>query len=46
MHIGPRPWVKSLAVAEQVTQSKYGFIGKISEKGLQYIAISNPGWDA
>jgi signal transduction histidine kinase len=33
-------------VAEEVTQSKFGFIGEINEAGLEDIAISNPGWDA
>ncbi len=35
-----------LSVAEELTQSKFGFIGEINEKGLEDIAISNPGWDA
>ncbi len=35
-----------LLVAEQVTQSKFGFIGEINPKGLEDIAISNPGWEA
>lgn len=35
-----------LSVAEQVTKSKFGFIGEINERGMQDIAISNPGWGA
>jgi PAS domain S-box-containing protein len=35
-----------LQVAETITQSRFGFIGQITEAGLQEIAISNPGWDA
>jgi PAS domain S-box-containing protein len=35
-----------LDVAEKITQSKFGFVGQINEKGLEDIAISNPGWDA
>jgi GAF domain-containing protein len=36
-----------LRVAEEFTQSKFGFIGEINEAGrLDDIAISNPGWDA
>ena len=35
-----------LAVAERITQSKFGFIGEINPEGLEDIAISNPGWDA
>jgi PAS domain S-box-containing protein len=35
-----------LAVAEEITQSKFGFIGEIHGAGLQNIAISDPGWDA
>jgi PAS domain S-box-containing protein len=35
-----------LAVAEQVTGSKFGFVGYINEKGLEDIAISNPGWES
>ncbi len=35
-----------LFVAEEVTQSKFGFIGEINPNGLQDIAISNPGWKA
>ena len=35
-----------LAVAEGVTQSKFGFIGEIGSDGfLHDIAISDPGWD-
>jgi len=34
-----------LIVAEEVTQSKFGFIGEINAKGrLDDIAISDPGW--
>ncbi|NIA06720.1 MAG: PAS domain S-box protein [Actinobacteria bacterium] len=36
-----------LTVAEKLTGSKFGFIGKLNEAGLfDTIAISNPGWDA
>ncbi len=36
-----------LAVAEELTGSKFGFIGELNEKGLfDTIAISKPGWDA
>lgn len=36
-----------LAVAEELTGSKFGFIGEIDEKGLFYdIALSDPGWSA
>jgi PAS domain S-box-containing protein len=35
-----------LSVAEEITQSKFGFIGEINPKGLEDIAISNPGWEA
>ena len=34
-----------LRIAEQITQSKFGFIGEINEKGLETIVISNPGRD-
>ncbi|HEY6871215.1 MAG TPA: GAF domain-containing protein [Geobacteraceae bacterium] len=35
-----------LAVAEEVTGSRFGFIGEIGEDGLLHdIAISNPGWE-
>lgn len=38
---------KCLAVLEEVTGSKFGFIGKINADGkLDTVAISNPGWDA
>lgn len=36
-----------LKVAEEITGSKFGFIGEISEQGrLDDIAISDPGWKA
>jgi PAS domain S-box-containing protein len=36
-----------LAVAEEITQSKFGFIGEVGPDGLlQDIAISDPGWEA
>jgi PAS domain S-box-containing protein len=35
-----------LSVAEEITQSRFGFIGEIDAEGLQDIAISNPGWSA
>ncbi len=35
-----------LEIAQELTQSKFGFIGDINESGLEDIAISNPGWDA
>ena len=35
-----------LSVAEELTGSKFGFIGVLNEAGLfDTIAISNPGWD-
>ncbi|MGD6851252.1 MAG: PAS domain-containing protein [Candidatus Bathyarchaeia archaeon] len=34
-----------LSVAEELTNSKNGFIGEINEEGLEDIATSNPGWD-
>jgi signal transduction histidine kinase/CheY-like chemotaxis protein/PAS domain-containing protein len=38
--------VACLDVAQQLTQSKFGFIGEIRENQLYAIAISNPGWEA
>ncbi|GFO59990.1 hypothetical protein GMST_23150 [Geomonas silvestris] len=35
-----------LAIAQQLTQSEFGFIGEVREDGFQELAISNPGWDA
>jgi len=36
-----------LAVAEELTSSKFGFICEVNESGrFDTIAISNPGWDA
>jgi PAS domain S-box-containing protein len=37
-----------LAIAEEVTQSRFGFIGEINPRTgrLDDIAISDPGWDA
>lgn len=36
-----------LSVAEELTQSRFGFIGLIDADGLLFdIAISDPGWDA
>ena len=35
-----------LSVAEEITQSKLGFIGELNPKGLEDIALSNPAWDA
>ncbi len=36
-----------LSVAEELTQSKFGFIGLIDQQGEQFdIAISDPGWEA
>jgi len=36
-----------LAVAEEVTQSKFGFVGEIGPSGrIDAIAISDPGWEA
>ncbi len=36
-----------LGVAEELTASKFGFIGELDEKGLFYtIAMSDPGWEA
>jgi PAS domain S-box-containing protein len=37
---------KCLAVAEQVTGSRFGFIGEIDSERLIPIALSDPGWDA
>jgi len=37
----------TLGIAEELTGSKFGFIGEISAAGLMdTIAISNPGWEA
>jgi PAS domain S-box-containing protein len=37
----------SLAVAEGLTGSKFGFIGEVNESGrLDLIALSDPGWEA
>ncbi len=36
-----------LAVVEELTSSKFGFIGEVNEAGrFDTIALSNPGWDA
>ena len=36
-----------LSVAEELTGSKFGFIGEVNEAGhFDTIALSNPGWDA
>ena len=36
-----------LAVAEELTDSKFGFIGEVNQSGyFDTIALSNPGWDA
>ena len=35
-----------LAVAEEITDSKAGFIGEMNAEGLHNIATSNPGWEA
>jgi PAS domain S-box-containing protein len=35
-----------LRVAEEITESRFGFIGEIKGQHLEHIAISNPGWDA
>ena len=36
-----------LAVAEELTDSKFGFVGELNQAGLlDTIAISNPGWEA
>ena len=35
-----------LAVAEEITDSKAGFIGEVNAEGLHDIAVSNPGWEA
>ena len=38
---------RCLAILEEMTHSKFGFIGEINDKGkLADIAISNPGWNA
>ncbi len=39
-----RTW---LAVAESVTESKFGFVAEINTQGrLDHIAMTDPGWDA
>ncbi|OPY78201.1 MAG: Blue-light-activated protein [Syntrophorhabdus sp. PtaU1.Bin153] len=38
--------VACLKVSEELTQSRFGFIGEIDEDGLKDIAISDPGWQA
>jgi PAS domain S-box-containing protein len=35
-----------LSVAEDLTGSKFGFIGEVASDGLYDIAVSDPGWDA
>jgi len=35
-----------LEIAQQLTQSAYGFIGELREDGFRELAVSNPGWDA
>jgi len=36
-----------LAVAEELTESKFGFLGELNSAGrFDTIALSNPGWDA
>jgi PAS domain S-box-containing protein len=35
-----------LGVAEEITESRFGFIGEIEGQHLEEVAISNPGWDA
>ena len=35
-----------LEVAQELTGSAFGFIGEVNERGLEDIAISNPGWNA
>jgi two-component system sensor histidine kinase/response regulator len=38
---------ESLAVAEKLTGSKFGFIGELNQAGrFDTIALSDPGWDA
>ncbi len=38
---------RCLAVAEELTESKFGFIGEINASGrFDATALSNPGWDA
>lgn len=34
-----------LHLAEQITQSRYGFIGTINKAGLEDLAVSSQGWD-
>lgn len=37
----------ALAVAEELTGSKFGFVGRVNQAGrLDTIAISDPGWEA
>ncbi|MHC4404033.1 MAG: CHASE domain-containing hybrid sensor histidine kinase/response regulator [Planctomycetota bacterium] len=37
----------SLDVAEQLTESRFGFIGELNEAGrFNVLALSDPGWDA
>ena len=38
--------IACLNIAQKITESKFGFIGKINSQGLEEIAISDPGWDA
>ncbi len=38
--------IACLLIAQKITRSKFGFIGKISKQGLEQIAVSHPGWDA
>lgn len=35
-----------LRIAVELTQSPFGFIGEVNDRGLEDIAISNPGWTA
>ncbi len=38
---------KCLAVAEELTGSKFGFIGEVNQAGrFDTVAMSNPGWEA
>jgi len=34
-----------LQVVQEVTQSRYGFLGELSERGFEEVAVSNPGWE-
>lgn len=40
-------WQPCLTIVEELTQSKFGFIGEINAAGrLDTVAVSDPGWEA